>query len=183
MLPKTRNTHGYLAAVLALSLWLNPAVRAADLGPDAVGVRAAYSITSIDTGYKQFQAFADWNLPWGCTWDEGWYYSTFVDMELGALNGWNTTAFVGTLGPALRIGNKKFPVFVEGGCNPTMLSRHQFGPNDYGCNFQFTTYGGVGVTLGERWELGFRFQHMSNAHVAEPNPGLNMLGLGLRCNF
>ena len=183
MLGKKRITTCYFAGGLALSLLLGRPGLAADLLPDAVGVRAAYSITTIDRNYVQTQLFADWDLPWRSERTNGWYFATGLDLALGDLKCRDSVAFVGSLGPTLRVGYGDFPVFVEGGCSPTMLSRHEFGVNNYGCNFQFTTYGGVGVALGRRWEMACRFQHMSNAGLAQPNPGLNLLGLSLRYNF
>lgn len=183
MFGKSKITAGYFAGSLALGLWLGRPACAADLLPDAVGVRGAYSITSIDTGFVQAQVFADWTLPWRWETTNGWYLATGLDLSLGALNGWDTTAFVGSLGPTVRIGQREFPVFLEAGLSPTLLSRHEFGQRNLGCNFQGTSYAGLGVSLGRHWEAGYRFQHMSNGGIAEPNPGLNLQALSLRFNF
>jgi len=41
---------------------------------------------------------------------------------------------------------------------------------------QFGPLVGVGVTFGEKsqYDLGYRFQHLTNANVSQPNPDLNL---------
>ncbi len=41
-------------------------------------------------------------------------------------------------------------------------------------DFQFTSHVGLNWDFAEHWRLGYRFQHISNADLAKPNPGLNM---------
>ena len=51
--------------------------------------------------------------------------------------------------------------------------------------FQFADMVGVGTQFGSRqqYQAGFRFQHMSNASIKEPNPGINFSQLYLQYNF
>lgn len=68
----------------------------------------------------------------------------------------------------------------EIGIRPTWLSRHRYGDDDLGGSLQFTSHAG----LGARWHnllIQYRVQHISNAGLSSPNPGLNLhlLGLGL----
>lgn len=46
-------------------------------------------------------------------------------------------------------------------------------------NFQFGDHVGAGVTLGQKhdWDVMVRFQHLSNAGIQNPNPGINFLQL------
>jgi hypothetical protein len=41
-------------------------------------------------------------------------------------------------------------------------------------DFQFTSHLGVNWDFAPHWRVGYRFQHMSNAGLATPNPGLNL---------
>jgi hypothetical protein len=59
------------------------------------------------------------------------------------------------------------------GCNPTYISRHRYGSQDLGGPLQFTSYIGVYWIITENFEIGYRFQHMSNAHLYDSNPGVN----------
>lgn len=46
-------------------------------------------------------------------------------------------------------------------------------------NFQFGDHVGVGMRFGERhqYDLGLIFQHLSNADIKRPNPGINFVQL------
>jgi hypothetical protein len=55
----------------------------------------------------------------------------------------------------------------------------------YGSAFQFTPTGDIGVQIGSRqqFQAGYRFQHISNGGIKEPNPGINFSQLYLQYNF
>jgi hypothetical protein len=82
------------------------------------------------------------------------------------------------------------PVFrlrpdASGGVQPYMdaaiglhlLSKSRLDNNhDLGCNVQLGPLLGLGVTFGEKsqYDFGYRFQHISNGGIAQPNDGLNL---------
>lgn len=76
--------------------------------------------------------------------------------------------------------------FVEASVGARVLShastsdQHQFSTA-----FQFSDMVGVGVAFGPKQaaEAGFRFQHISNAGIKEPNPGSNFYAGYLRYRF
>jgi lipid A 3-O-deacylase len=45
----------------------------------------------------------------------------------------------------------------------------------FGSNFQFGSHIGVGVRIGDKGQhdIGYRYQHLSNAGIKEPNQGIN----------
>jgi lipid A 3-O-deacylase len=90
---------------------------------------------------------------------------------------------VGTLGPIVELHYGKFPVMLEGGASPTWLSRYVFGSTDFGERFQFTSHIGLAWDVTKNFTVGFRLQHMSDAGLASPNPGLNIEMLSFRFNF
>ncbi|EJO58745.1 lipid A 3-O-deacylase domain protein [Burkholderia multivorans ATCC BAA-247] len=51
--------------------------------------------------------------------------------------------------------------------------------------FQFADVVGVGAQFGERqqYQVGYRFQHVSNAGIKEPNPGVNFHQFYVQYNF
>jgi lipid A 3-O-deacylase len=51
--------------------------------------------------------------------------------------------------------------------------------------FQFADMVGVGAQFGDRqqYQAGFRFQHLSNASIKEPNPGINFTQVYIQYNF
>jgi len=56
---------------------------------------------------------------------------------------------------------------------------------NYATAFQFTPMAGVGVQIGshQQYQVGYRFQHISNGGIKEPNPGINFHQLYLQYNF
>ena len=65
----------------------------------------------------------------------------------------------------------------------TLLSRHDFSERDVGSLVQFTSYIGLNWDLSSRFRIGYRFQHMSNAGLGSPNPGLNLQVLAASYRF
>ena len=54
---------------------------------------------------------------------------------------------------------------------------------NFGSHFAFTSYGGVQLRLGPRIELGYRYEHLSNAGIGERNPGRNFHMFSLLWRF
>lgn len=148
------------------------------------GVRGGTSLETSNGRFYQAEAFAGWNTPWRWNFCSKWSLRPQVDISAGGLSGKGEDAFVGTLSPILvelRYGT--FPLALEGGGGPTWLSHYTFGAKDFGEPLQFTTHIGLTWDVTKNFTLGFRFQHMSNAGLASPNPGLNMEMVTFRFNF
>ena len=158
--------------------------RAEGLLPESTGVRGGSSYgVSWTSVFMQVEAFADWNLPLRTESDSGWFLQTKLNLTVGGLSGNGVDAVTGTLGPALSFGKRRFPLSLEGGISPTLISAYRFGTIDFGRELQFTSYIGLNLELTEHWRLGYRFQHMSNAGMAASNPGLNMKMFALSYAF
>jgi hypothetical protein len=106
-----------------------------------------------------------------------------LDLSAGWLGDSSQNAFVGTLGPTLVLGRARWPVSLEGGFSPTLLSSYTFELKNLGTDIQFTSHVGLNWDIAAHWRLGYRFQHMSNADLSRDNPGLNMHLLGLSYCF
>ena len=66
--------------------------------------------------------------------------------------------------------------FVEAGIGARLLSHTYTSPTrTLSTAFQFSDELGVGLQFGRegRATLGLRYQHISNAGIASPNPGMN----------
>lgn len=127
---------------------------------------------------------ANWSLPWAWGGEEGWRLQTRVQGSLGDLGGAGDEAFIATAGPNLLLSFGKLPFTIETGSSPTVLSRDTFGNRkDIGSLFQFTSYAGLNYDIGSHWRIGYRFQHMSNAGISRPDPGLNMHMFGFSFLF
>lgn len=76
--------------------------------------------------------------------------------------------------------------YIEAGAGVRVLS-HPTITDTYTLStaFQFSETVGVGVQFGghQQYQAGARFQHVSNAGMKEPNPGINFTQLYLQYNF
>ncbi|MFO1370957.1 MAG: acyloxyacyl hydrolase [Candidatus Competibacteraceae bacterium] len=149
-----------------------------------VGVRGGFSNDAVHyEDFRQYELFINYPLPWSWRWSGGWKLDTRLEGTIGVLNGAGETGFIGSLGPTLVLGAEGSRIFADLGISPTVLSRSSFGRADFGGDFQFTSHIGLYFQISQELELGYRFQHMSNAHLETPNPGLNMHMLELSYRF
>jgi hypothetical protein len=166
----------WLLAACPLLLFSSPALLAAalDLAPGWTGLRTGFSATHFSEMFYQTEAIAGWNLPWSAINATGWHLDSHVESSAGWLTTGSQHGFVGTFGVGLTLGVRQSPVALRGGTGLTLLSRHRFHHEDFGMPVQFTSHIGLTWDLGHRAQLGYRFQHMSNAGLAFPNPGLDL---------
>lgn len=146
-----------------------------------VGVRGGASLEG--DGFHQAEVFGGVDLP--CRWKiySNWYLRPGADASAGWISDGDSSAFIGSLGPLVEVGKGRFPITLEGGAAPTLLSQHHFSSRNFGDNFQFTSHIGLNWRITDRFTAGARFQHMSNAGITHINPGVNMEFLSLRFNF
>ncbi len=148
-----------------------------------VGTRGGVSVDSGFGQFRQVETFADMNLPWQWNFCSDWRFQPRVDASVGWLEGEHDNAFVGTAGPLVELHKGNFPLVLEGGSSPTILSRDRFGNKDFGDRFQFTSHIGLTWYVTEHISVGYRFQHMSNAGISSHNPGLNLQMLEASYSF
>ena len=156
-------------------------VGAADAGWLAAGLRGGIDDNrNLDEDYRQFEAFALYDLPWSWQVSSASTVGTCVEGNLGFLSSSGRYGVVGSVGPSvyLRTFNKR--LFIIGGINATLISRDEYGDDDFGGPFQFTSHIGLNYRFGDHLSIGYRLQHMSNAGIYDKNPGINfnMLELG-----
>jgi hypothetical protein len=101
--------------------------------------------------------------------------------------GWLTrhsdNAVTGGAGPVFVLEREGWPISLEAGSSSTLISRHDFGDVHLGTPFQFTTHIGLSWQFCSYARLTYRFEHMSNAGIAEPNPGANFHAIALAYLF
>jgi lipid A 3-O-deacylase len=170
----------------ALVFWLAGGVagEAADWGRlESVGFRAAFPSGESGKEFNEAEAALNWLLPW--SWDLGrkWELDSRIDLSVGWLGDDRVNAALGTLGPSLLLHRDGFPLSLEVGFSPTLLSEHEFGTKDFGSEFQITSHIGVNWDVGEHVRFSGRFQHMSNGGLFDHNPGLNLWALGVSYLF
>lgn len=126
------------------------------------------------------RANARWN--WDRVWDvnRDWIATAFWEAGVGYWRGdrdkggediWE----VG-ITPVLRLNSSLSDFFWEGGIGAHFLSHDRMDDQRiFGGRFNFGSLVGFGWRRGAKgqYEVGYRFQHISNANTAMPNDGIN----------
>lgn len=124
----------------------------------------------------------DWGVEWLPVGD--WYLGGYWEASFSywdAEKGRTGTESLGEFGftPVLRIQNHT-PIFglmpyLEGGVGLHVMTDTQLGDKDFSIPITFGNHVGVGARFGQdgQFELGYRFQHFSNAGLGDSNPGNN----------
>lgn len=94
------------------------------------------------------------------------------------------------LTPVFRFWRNKphsgFRPYVEAGIGVHYLTQKNVGPKDFSTHFQFGDHIGIGAEFGKsmRYRVAYQFQHLSNAGIDDPNPGINfhLVSFGVRLN-
>jgi hypothetical protein len=139
-----------------------------------LGLRGGVSDNRNDEDFKQYEGFAAWNLPWSWSLGSDWALTTYLEANAGILNGGGESAFVGSIGPGLYFTGLRDIISIYLGVNPTIISQHEFGDDDLGGPFQFTSHIGIDFNIARHFAVGYRLQHMSNFVFYDSNPGLNL---------
>lgn len=90
------------------------------------------------------------------------------------------------LTPVLRLQRNDYSgMYLEGGIGAHFLSSTTLGDKRFGSNFQFGDHIGFGYRFGERGatDIGYRYQHLSNADLKGPNNGINFHQIRLQYWF
>lgn len=150
---------------------------------DSSGARTGGSFTSNAHNFHEADGFLNFDLPWAWSLGQGWRLQSRLDLSAGWLGDPGGNAFIGTCGPSLLFALEYFPLSFEAGVSPTFLSRDEFETKNFSTLLQFTSHLGVNWEVSSHFRLSYRFQHMSNAGLGDPNPGLNLHMLEVSYRF
>ena len=170
-----------LSAIVLTALLLACRCGAQDF---STGVRGGVSFNDGGQKFYQGEAFARISTQsWQWNMSTNWYLLPEVDFAAGCLTDGHNDAFIGSLGPVIEIGTKKFPVKLEFGLSPTYMSRYSFGAKNFGQDWQFSSHIGLNWEITKRFTVAWRIQHMSNGGLASPNGGLDTQMLSFSFKF
>jgi Lipid A 3-O-deacylase (PagL) len=136
--------------------WLSIALRGGVTGPPVLGGEAAET-------FQQYDIAATLGLPWSWYSESGWGVGTRLLVSAGALTGAGDTGFVGTLVPLIAIGPQNSLFSLDLGVGGALLSRYEFGNQDFGGPFQVVLTFGLRVPVYRGIVIGYRVQHLSDA--------------------
>lgn len=161
--------------LLAITLFLSANALAVDGASVEYGNGDATDMTRVGMSWN-------WDKQWFAEGD--WLVTGYWEASLGSWRGKSaagnnqTVADVG-ITPVFRLQQKnpgRFAPYAEAAIGfhlitPTFIyaNRH------FGSAFQFGDHIGAGARFGDRrqFDLGYRFQHLSNGGIKKPNQGIN----------
>jgi hypothetical protein len=157
---------------------LNVALRGGVTGPPVIGGEALYTFQQYDVSFTL-------GLPWSWYSESGWGVGTRLMTSVGALNGGGDTAFLTTLVPGFFFGPRDSVLSFDLGGGVALLSRHEFGRQDFGGNFQFVlTFGlTVPVPFTKTVGVGYRFHHLSDGEIYHSAKGVDVHMLEVTYRF
>jgi hypothetical protein len=129
----------------------------------------------------------DWDKRWSI--GQNWIASGFWEAGLGRWQGDGAgKQDIWDLGitPVFRLRSGISPFYLEGAIGAHFLSKTRINNGRaFGCSFNFGDHVGFGWNFGDKdhYELGYRFQHLSNADLATPNNGINFHQLRFGYNY
>lgn len=161
----------YLVLPLIAGLGLASSSRAAD----GIAIEAGFG----DTDMGQVSLIRQWDSKWFT--GGNWYLTGYWEVSLGL---WHSSATGGKdiwdlgLTPVFRLQSKENGVrpYVEAAIGAHLISNTHVDANwDMGSAFQFGDHLGTGLAFGDkgRFDLGYRFQHLSNCEIKPPNNGID----------
>ncbi|MFM0048860.1 acyloxyacyl hydrolase [Caballeronia grimmiae] len=172
---------------LALSLGLVSAAAHAD----RFGLQITGGVSDRDIRKADLGVVWDPGLTW---WEIGGFHFTLLGE--GHVGYWHSTLDYAVnpniwefgVTPVLRFVKSSGYIrpFIEAGVGVRLLSHTRITPYfTVSSAFQFADMVGVGAIFGakQNYQAGFRFQHVSNAGIKEPNPGINFSQIYLQYNF
>jgi lipid A 3-O-deacylase len=143
-------------------------------------------------GVRMGRAALQWDWKSRMLQGANWHVGGYWDVALGYWNrndtrpGEHDELYDFGLTPVLRLQpNGLTGPYIEAGIGLHLLSHTSIGDKQMSTAFQFGNHAGVGYRFGPKgsYEIGYRFQHISNAGIKKPNPGVNFHQLRVQYHF
>jgi lipid A 3-O-deacylase len=129
---------------------------------------------------RQLLKFSDWHL--GGYWDASLAQWHDGEVRPGQNDSITDLGFT----PVFRVqANSLTGPYFEAGIGLHLLSHTQIGDKRLSTAFQFGDHLGFGYRFGAKsaFDVGYLFQHHSNASIKRPNPGINFHQVRLQYHF
>jgi len=174
-------------SALLLSLCVVPA-SAADFGIDSMSIEGGYSPNNNgDVGMGRVGVQWDWGVKWL---EMGnWYLGGYWDLSAGY---WHSSdSDIGDFGftPVFRFqsdATSGFSPYIEVAVGAHVLTDTSITTGrQFSTNFQFGDHVGAGFRFGDKgeYDLAYHLQHLSNASIDTPNPGINFHQIRFQYHF
>ncbi len=143
-------------------------------GEIAFGARGGFSDSKPRENFHQYDLFVSYALPWRWPLSSGWELQTRLNATASLLRAAGEEGLIFSAGPGFVVAKYAGRFSLIGGYSIGLLTEHEYRRHDLGGPLQFTGHLGVAYRLYGSVQVGYRLQHMSNASIYHPNPGLNM---------
>ena len=177
-----------LALVAALT-WIQPAAHAVDSMSLEYGASDS-SHADVDVARVGLQ----WNWAKRFALGQDWHIGGVWDLSLAYWNNdspGRTNSSLADVGftPVVRLQQNnpgELAPYLEAGIGAHLLSKSSVSTERrFGTLFQFGSHLGMGLRFGAKhaFDIGYRFQHLSNAGIKDPNQGINFHLVRLQYHF
>ena len=159
-------------------------------GPDETRLEFGHAVALGDARMARFAVLWDWGGPLASA-GGGWQLRGSWEASLGAwsCSGDRTITEAG-LTPVFRFerearGPLSYRPFFEAAVGAHLISDVELCGRRFSTAYQFGDHVGFGAKLGKegRLSLLYKFQHLSNAGIRNPNSGINFSIVHLRFEF
>lgn len=158
-------------------------VQSAVAQPKSMSIRMGVPVNDNDTGFRQYEMFADFPITKITGSQNGLRFGMRLDVVTSLLEQSDKWAFLLSVGPSFVLSNAGSRLALKFGSSPTFLSNARFPHKNLGGHFHFISHIGVSLRLTSNMAVVYRIQHLSNASTVQPNPGLNLHMFGIGVEF
>lgn len=148
-----------------------------------IGLRGGVGVNRYKADVGQVEVFAGREFPATLRSWRALAVTLRVEGGAGIIEAEGEGTGIASAGVSLDVTKLNFPLSVELGLAPAVISRSHFDDHNLGGPIQFVSHVGLNWRISDRWKAVYRLQHMSNAGIYGPNPGLNMHLVGLAYRF
>ncbi len=133
---------------------------------------ASLELGSTIHGSGAVRLVSAWWLPRALVMGENGAGTARLELDLGVLDDKDTTFDAG-FQPVFRYTYKKYKVrpYIDLGAGIHFISRNTIRDREMGSSFQFSLLAGTGLSFNNKFDLGYRFFHLSNADIHPHNNG------------
>ena len=117
---------------------------------------------------EEFHAYDLWTslrLPWQHYGESGWGVGTQLLASAGLFRGAGLNALAVSALPIVALGSRDGRYAIDFGLGLALLSRSQYGTQDFGGYLQGALTFGVNIPIYRRFGGGYRFMHYSDAGI------------------
>jgi len=178
-----------LFVAIALGMGLASGSAAAIDGLAITGGTGAGNSAGNGTRLVRVAVQWDWSKSWfrGDKWHVGGYWDAGVGYwKRDAAPGENDNLYEIGLTPVFRLQQNDFRgLYFEGGIGAHFLSDTSLGDKNFSTSFQFGSHLGLGYRFGAKhaFDIGYAYQHLSNASIKKPNDGIDFHEIRLQYDF